>query len=88
MRPATSADAADVPDLELTVIVPVLNEAENLPRLLPRIAHALRWRSYEVILVDDGSTDGTVDLAQKLAADYPLRILRGPALPTASRARC
>lgn len=46
----------------VSVIIPALNEAENLPYVLPRIPH---W-VYEVILVDGHSTDGTPEIAEKL----------------------
>jgi glycosyltransferase involved in cell wall biosynthesis len=48
--------------VRVSVIVPALNEAPNLPYVLPRIPP---W-VYEVILVDGGSTDGTVDVARSL----------------------
>ena len=52
--------AHDAP--ELSVIVPVLNEAENIPELAPRLAAALDpiVTSWEAIFVDDGSTDATM----------------------------
>ena len=46
---------------ELSIVVPVLNEADCLPRLLAQVS---RWaRRVEVIIVDGGSTDGSADLA-------------------------
>jgi glycosyltransferase involved in cell wall biosynthesis len=41
--------------LQVSVIVPTLNEAENLP--LPHLAKTLAGRSYEVLVVDDKSPD-------------------------------
>jgi polyisoprenyl-phosphate glycosyltransferase len=53
---------------ELSVVVPVLNESENirplLQRLLPILEHAAR--SFEVIFVDDGSSDDTLDVLRDL----------------------
>ena len=52
---------------------PVYNEIENLPRLLPetqRIADGIA-PDYEVVLVDDGSTDGSGGFVDELAAKYP-----------------
>ncbi len=45
----------------VTVVVPTLNEAANLPHVVPRIP-----AEYEVIVVDGGSTDGTASLAAEL----------------------
>ena len=55
--------------LSLSLIVPVYNEAENLPVLFQEIRQALDRFSYEVILVDDGSTDGSAAVAERLARD-------------------
>ncbi len=46
---------------EISVVVAVYNEAENVRPLVQRIAEALRDFDYELIYVDDGSTDGTLD---------------------------
>ena len=42
----------------ISIIIPVYNEAEVLPELLDRV-HALNLGQTEVIVVDDGSTDGS-----------------------------
>ena len=58
------------------VIVPTYNERENLAPLLTEITSALAGRSYEVIIVDDGSTDGTLEALKAMRAQFPqLRIL-------------
>ena len=49
-------------DCRVSVVVPALNEAENLPHVLPRIP---AW-VHEVLLVDGGSHDGTADMARRL----------------------
>lgn len=59
----------------ISVIVPTLNEADNLPELLRRLAAALRARVWEIIVVDDGSTDGTLEVCGKLSEFYPVRLL-------------
>lgn len=46
----------------ISVVVPALNEAQNLPYVLPRIPRGV----HEVILVDGNSIDGTVEVAQSL----------------------
>ncbi len=58
-------------EVRVSVVVPALNEARNLPHVLPRIPDV-----YEVILVDGGSKDGTVDTARELLPD--IRVLRQP----------
>jgi dolichol-phosphate mannosyltransferase len=52
---------------ELAIIVPVLNERHNVSLLAERVAHALEGIDYELIFVDDDSTDGTADYARRLA---------------------
>jgi Glycosyltransferases involved in cell wall biogenesis len=59
----------------ISVVVPTYNEAENLPELLERLDRALAGRSYEVVVVDDGSPDGTAEVARRLAGRYPVRVL-------------
>jgi dolichol-phosphate mannosyltransferase len=65
-------------DPAVAVVVPVRNEAGNIAPLLAEIAAALdgQWR-FEVIYVDDGSSDGTAAELKRLMAQYPwLRRLR------------
>lgn len=57
-----------------SIVVPTLNEASNLDLLLMRINQAMAGRSYEVLIVDDGSVDGTAERCLELADDYPLRV--------------
>lgn len=56
--------------LEVSVIVPIYNEVESLPQLIDVIATTLKDRqiAYELICVDDGSTDGSVELLKQLVA--------------------
>jgi dolichol-phosphate mannosyltransferase len=63
------------------VIVPAWNEAENIPVLVPRIAEALGACNFEILIVDDGSKDGTADVCAQLTRNFPLRLLvRNPPL--------
>jgi dolichol-phosphate mannosyltransferase len=64
--------------MDLSVVVPVYNEADNLEPLLKEIAAALDGGcDYEVIYVDDGSTDTTLTKLTELRSRFPrLRILR------------
>jgi dolichol-phosphate mannosyltransferase len=62
--------------VELSLVVPAYNERENLAPLLNEITSALAGRSYEVIIVDDGSTDGTLEALKAMRARFPqLRII-------------
>ena len=58
----------------VSVIVPTLNEAANLPLLVPRISAALAGRHYEIIVVDDNSADDTRAVCARLAESYPLTL--------------
>ena len=54
----------------LAIIVPVLNEADNLPRLVKSLRlHLPSSLSTQLIVVDNGSTDGTFELAKSLGAE-------------------
>ncbi|MBK9712531.1 MAG: glycosyltransferase [Kouleothrix sp.] len=56
---------------DLSVVIPVYNEADNLPDLYDRLSAVLRQTglSYEIVFVDDGSRDDSMALLHKLAAD-------------------
>jgi len=63
----------------LSVVVPVFNEADNLEPLLARLLPVLRSLAgrFEILFVDDGSTDDSPVRLARLAADQPnLRVLR------------
>ena len=63
--------------LELSVVVPACNEADNVEPLAREIHAALQGRAYEMIFVDDGSTDDTHHILVKLKGELPtLRVLR------------
>ncbi len=50
--------------MKLSVVIPVMNEAENIKPLFAALAQSLGAIEHEIILVDDGSTDDTVDEIQ------------------------
>jgi len=55
----------------ISVIVPVRNEAENIAPLVAEVAVALAGRAFEVIYVNDGSTDDTAAELTRLKAQHP-----------------
>ncbi|HXX33940.1 MAG TPA: glycosyltransferase family 2 protein [Thermodesulfobacteriota bacterium] len=64
--------------IDISVVVPVYNEEENLPVLVPQIADVLKplEKTFEMIFVDDGSKDQSRHLLKKMALEYPqIRIL-------------
>jgi undecaprenyl-phosphate 4-deoxy-4-formamido-L-arabinose transferase len=61
---------------KVSIVIPVYNEEANLPRLLPRLLPVLDAldRPSEVILVDDGSRDRSLEILKQFAEHYPQRI--------------
>lgn len=63
--------------IEISVVVPVHNEEENILPLVSEIRSALQGRDHEVLFVDDGSTDMTLPRLKEAQSGYSsLRILR------------
>jgi glycosyltransferase involved in cell wall biosynthesis len=65
--------------MDLSIVIPVFNEEENVEPLVREIRQALdpTGKSYEVILVDDGSTDGSYPALRRLCAeDARLKVVR------------
>ena len=72
----------------VSIIIPVFNEAEVLPELLDRV-RALNLKQAEVIVVDDGSTDGSAETALNAGASvvrHPYNIGNGAAVKSGIRA--
>lgn len=64
--------------IEISVVVPVYNEEGNLPVLIPKLVEVLTslGLSYEMIFVDDGSSDGSRKILREMASQYPrLRVI-------------
>ena len=73
---ALQTEAREAP-LELSIVIPTLNEAANVEPLLERLGIALAGLEWEAIFVDDGSTDGTPELLTQIAqADRRVRMIR------------
>src|SRR5512139_586458 len=63
--------------LQLSVVIPTLNEAGNIEPLLERLGVALAGIQWEAIFVDDGSKDGTPELLTSIAqSDRRVRMIR------------
>lgn len=63
--------------LELAIVLPTLNERDNIAPLVARIEAALGADGWEVLIVDDDSPDGTAEAARSLArADRRVRVLQ------------
>jgi len=74
----TAASSLSAAEPDLSVVVPIFNERDNVRALHSALTYALRGmpRSYEILLIDDGSTDGTRAILGELAAADPcLRVV-------------
>ena len=53
--------------MDVCVVLPTINEADNLRVLLPRLSEVLSGYDWFVVVVDDGSTDGTQDVVYEFS---------------------
>ena len=61
-----------MPDpVDLSLVIPVYNERDNLAPLIGEIDRALSGRRYEIVAVNDGSTDGSLDALKALKRAHP-----------------
>lgn len=66
-------------DIDLSVVIPVYNEEVNIKILIPQVKSVLDKikKTYEIILIDDGSSDGTFKTLKKLAEQDPtIKLIR------------
>jgi len=74
--------------IELSIIIPVFNEADNLAEVIGKV-QLLQLPSAEIIVVDDGSTDGSAEIAMAAGANvvrHPYNIGNGAAVKSGMRA--
>jgi glycosyltransferase involved in cell wall biosynthesis len=66
--------------LKVSVVIPLFNEQDNIGRTIGAVDAALREAELdaEIVVVDDGSTDGSGDAARGAASELPLRVLEQP----------
>lgn len=78
-RPELEVAADDARDVQVTVLLPALNEARALPVVVDEIREALAGgpSSYEILVVDDHSTDGTDEVAAGLGVRVVRRAIQG-----------
>jgi len=59
--------------MKLSIITPAFNEVENIPDIVEKSAEVIfqQKEDWEMIVVDDGSTDGTYEVARSLMSKYP-----------------
>lgn len=68
--------ANNINDAMVTIVIPSRNEGKNLPVILDQIDTAMEGRLYEVIVVDDGSTDATRELLRdQMKSRLTLRVI-------------
>lgn len=79
-RPAL-ADAPETSGILVSIVIPARNESSNIETVIRSILSS-RYASFELIVVDDRSTDGTAELVERLAREEPhIRLIRGAELP-------
>ncbi|KDQ61453.1 glycosyltransferase family 2 protein [Jaapia argillacea MUCL 33604] len=72
-KPVPLPSIRDAASVDLTVVIPAFNETSRMPSMLESTInhlsqpHIKKSRKYEILIVDDGSSDGTSELALKLA---------------------
>ena len=61
--------------IDISVIIPTYNEKDNICLVIDRIAKCLNNITYEILIIDDSSTDGTIETVEKLQGIYPLKLI-------------
>jgi len=66
----TKSSSLDLKTPAISVVVPVYNEAENVGKLIDEIASAMGETAYEMIFVNDCSTDNTLAVLEESASHW------------------
>jgi dolichol-phosphate mannosyltransferase len=94
MRAESAGQPPLLPAPELAIVIPVLNERDNIAPLVAKLAAVLDGIVWEIVFVDDGSTDGTRAAVSEIGrGDHRVRLLyrtgrRGLASAFVEGARC
>lgn len=59
----------------VTIVVPTYNESKNISPLVGKIAKSISGYDYEILFVDDNSTDGTLEAIEALKSEHPVRVI-------------
>jgi dolichol-phosphate mannosyltransferase len=59
----------------ISIIIPTYNERNNIIPLVKRINQALSNYDYEIVFIDDNSSDGTAELVGALSPEYPVKVI-------------
>jgi dolichol-phosphate mannosyltransferase len=60
---------------QISLIIPTYNERDNIVPLVERLGKTFNGWRYEILIVDDSSKDGTVEVAASMAEKYPVKVL-------------
>jgi dolichol-phosphate mannosyltransferase len=59
----------------ISIIIPTYNERDNITPLVEKLHHVLSSYNYEVVFIDDNSSDGTAELISALSPKYPVKVI-------------
>ena len=88
-QPEYDDELADAPTLDVSIILPVYNEAEHLEQEVDRVRAAMDASeySYEIIVVDDGSSDNSAEVASRIEGIRFIHFLPEPRLGFGAQGR-